>query len=128
MCSGLPANIQLDIDGDRETERIYSLFSTYMSKLIKMQGVYHHPCGLYFRVTGEGAVSNLCSCLTISEACGSKSVYDGPEQEEYSSFVIDDPQETYRILKLVVSAVQQLEQQHAQYKREKFRKTKYGSQ
>lgn len=36
--SGLPANIQLDIDGDRETERIYSLFSTYMTKLIKMQG------------------------------------------------------------------------------------------
>lgn len=42
MCSpnfsGLPANIQLDVDGDRETERIYSLFGTYMTKLIKMQG------------------------------------------------------------------------------------------
>ncbi|KAJ8783237.1 hypothetical protein J1605_009320 [Eschrichtius robustus] len=36
--SGLPADIQLDIDGDRETERIYSLFSSYMSKLEKMQG------------------------------------------------------------------------------------------
>lgn len=36
--SSLPANIQLDVDGDRETERIYSLFSTYMTKLIKMQG------------------------------------------------------------------------------------------
>lgn len=35
---GLPANIQLDVDGDRETERIYSLYSTYMTKLIKMQG------------------------------------------------------------------------------------------
>lgn len=35
---GLPANIQLDVDGDRETERIYSLYSTYMSKLVKMQG------------------------------------------------------------------------------------------
>uniref|UniRef100_A0A4W4FRZ3 RAS p21 protein activator 3 n=1 Tax=Electrophorus electricus TaxID=8005 RepID=A0A4W4FRZ3_ELEEL len=96
---GLPANIQLDIDGDRETERIYSLFSTYMSKLVKMQ-----------------------------EACGSKSVYDGPEQEEYSSFVIDDPQQTYKTLKQIISAVQTLEQQHAQYKRDKFRKTKYGSQ
>uniref|UniRef100_A0A674PDX4 RAS p21 protein activator 3 n=1 Tax=Takifugu rubripes TaxID=31033 RepID=A0A674PDX4_TAKRU len=85
---GLPANIQLDIDGDRETERIYSLFSAYMTKLIKMQ-----------------------------EACGSKSVYDGPEQEEYSSFVIDDPQETYKTLKLIVSAVQTLEQQHTKYKR-----------
>ncbi len=34
----LPANIQLDVDGDRETERIYSLYSTYMAKLVKMQG------------------------------------------------------------------------------------------
>ncbi|KAG7222368.1 hypothetical protein INR49_016323 [Caranx melampygus] len=96
---GLPANIQLDVDGDRETERIYSLFSTYMTKLIKMQ-----------------------------EACGSKSVYDGPEQEEYSSFVIDDPQETYKTLKQIVSAVQTLEQQHTKYKRDKFKKTKIGSQ
>jgi len=37
-CRGLPANIQLDIDGDRETERIYSLFNLYMPKLEKMQG------------------------------------------------------------------------------------------
>ncbi|XP_026060640.1 ras GTPase-activating protein 3-like [Carassius auratus] len=96
---GLPANIQLDVDGDRETERIFSLYSTYMTKLVKMQ-----------------------------EACGSKSVYDGPEQEEYSTFVIDDPQETYKTLRLVISAVQTLEQQHTQYKRDKFRKTKYGSQ
>uniref|UniRef100_A0A8C9W1Q4 RAS p21 protein activator 3 n=1 Tax=Scleropages formosus TaxID=113540 RepID=A0A8C9W1Q4_SCLFO len=92
-------SLDLDVDGDRETERIFSLFSTYMAKLVKMQ-----------------------------EACGSKSVYDGPEQEEYSSFIIDDPQETYKTLKQIVSAVQTLEQEHAQYKRDKFRKTKYGSQ
>uniref|UniRef100_A0A2K5RIW6 RAS p21 protein activator 3 n=1 Tax=Cebus imitator TaxID=2715852 RepID=A0A2K5RIW6_CEBIM len=97
--SGLPANIQLDIDGDRETERIYSLFNSYMSKLEKMQ-----------------------------EACGSKSVYDGPEQEEYSTFVIDDPQETYKTLKQVIAGVGALEQEHAQYKRDKFKKTRYGSQ
>ncbi|ETE71570.1 Ras GTPase-activating protein 3, partial [Ophiophagus hannah] len=96
---GLPANIQLDIDGDRETERIYSLFNLYMTKLEKMQ-----------------------------EACGSKSVYDGPEQEEYSTFVIDDPQETYKTLKQIITNVKTLEQEHAQYKRDKFRKTKYGSQ
>ncbi|XP_056411963.1 ras GTPase-activating protein 3 isoform X2 [Hyla sarda] len=96
---GLPANIQLVIDGDRETERIYSLFSTYMSKLEKMQ-----------------------------EACGSKSVYDGPEQEEYSSFVIDDPRETYKTLCSIIDAVKTLEEEHAQYKRDKFKKTKYGSQ
>lgn len=67
--------------------------------------------------------------LSLSaEACGSKSVYDGPEQEEYSSFVIDDPQETYKTLKQIVSAVQTLEQQHTKYKRDKFKKTKIGSQ
>lgn len=66
--------------------------------------------------------------VSLSEACGSKSVYDGPEQEEYSTFVIDDPQETYKTLRLIISAVQTLEQQHMQYKRDKFRKTKYGSQ
>lgn len=49
--SGLPANIQLDIDGDRETERIYSLFNSYMSKLEKMQG----ELGTAWRVvTGGG--------------------------------------------------------------------------
>ncbi|XP_019380210.1 PREDICTED: ras GTPase-activating protein 3 isoform X1 [Crocodylus porosus] len=96
---GLPANIQLDIDGDRETERIYSLFNLYMPKLEKMQ-----------------------------EACGSKSVYDGPEQEEYSTFVIDDPKETYKTLKQIIEDVVTLEQEHAQYKRDKFKKTKYGSQ
>ncbi|XP_076991081.1 ras GTPase-activating protein 3 isoform X1 [Tamandua tetradactyla] len=96
---GLPANIQLDIDGDRETERIYSLFNLYMNKLEKMQ-----------------------------EACGSKSVYDGPEQEEYSTFIIDDPQETYKTLKQIIAGVGALEQEHAQYKRDKFKKTKYGSQ
>nr|XP_027794598.1 ras GTPase-activating protein 3 isoform X1 [Marmota flaviventris] len=96
---GLPANIQLDIDGDRETERIYSLFNLYMGKLEKMQ-----------------------------EACGSKSVYDGPEQEEYSTFLIDDPQETYKTLKQVIAGVGALEQEHAQYRRDKFKKTRYGSQ
>lgn len=89
-----------------------------------MLWIIHDVCVL----SGECAFSNLWSCPTNSEACGSKSVYDGPEQEEYSSFVIDDPQETYKILKQIVGAVQKLEQQHAQYKREKFRKTKYGSQ
>ncbi|XP_040192305.1 ras GTPase-activating protein 3 isoform X1 [Rana temporaria] len=96
---GLPANIQIVIDGDRETERIYSLFNTYMSKLEKMQ-----------------------------EACGSRSVYDGPEQEEYSSFVIDDPRETYKTLCSIIEGVKTLEEEHAQYRRDKFKKTKYGSQ
>lgn len=63
-----------------------------------------------------------------AEACGSRSVYDGPEQEEYSTFVIDDPQETYKTLRQVIAGVGALEREHAQYKRDKFKKTKYGSQ
>lgn len=47
--SGLPANIQLDIDGDRETERIYSLFNLYMGKLEKMQG----ECGPWAPTVGK---------------------------------------------------------------------------
>lgn len=64
----------------------------------------------------------------MQEACGSRSVYDGPEQEEYLTFIIDDPQETYKTLKQVIAQVGALEQEHAQYKRDKFKKTKYGSQ
>lgn len=70
-------------------------------------------------------ISTLC-CST--EACGSKSVYDGPEQEEYSTFLIDDPQETYKTLKQVITSVVALEQEHAQHRRDKFKKTRYGSQ
>ena len=64
----------------------------------------------------------------VAEACGSKSVNDGPEQEEYSTFIIDDPQETYKTLKQVIAGVGTLEQEHAQYRRDKFKKTRYGSQ
>lgn len=55
-------------------------------------------------------------------------MYDGPEEEEYSTFIIDDPKETYKTLKLIIEGVGNLEQEHAQYKRDKFKKTKYGSQ
>lgn len=84
--------------------------------------------------SGEHPVCVLPLALTSrpapydAEACGSRSVYDGPEQEEYSTFVIDDPQETYKTLKQVIDRVAALEQEHAQYKRDKFKKTKYGSQ
>lgn len=135
--SSLPANIQLDVDGDRETERIYSLFNTYMTKLIKMQGqtrvfesvhVYTRIFSMFIFIAPLCSASHSAACLPPAEACGSKSVYDGPEQEEYSSFVIDDPQETYKTLKQIVLAVQTLEQQHTKYKRDKFKKTKIGSQ
>lgn len=73
------------------------------------------------------ALTDPISCSS-TEACGSRSVYDGPEQEEYSSFLIDDPQETYKTLRQILAGVTTLEQEHAQYRRDKFKKTKYGSQ
>lgn len=99
-----------------------------MTKLIKMQGptLFQHKRARFGAF--HDSVSHSTPCFPPAEACGSKSVYDGPEQEEYSSFVIDDPQETYKTLKLIVSAVQTLEQQHTKYKRDKFKKTKIGSQ
>lgn len=39
FCRGVPADIQIEIDGDRETERIYSLFAINMPKLQKMEGI-----------------------------------------------------------------------------------------
>lgn len=35
---GIPADIQVDIDEDREAERIYSLFTLSLLKLQKMEG------------------------------------------------------------------------------------------
>lgn len=34
----VPADTQIEIDGDRETERIYSLFTVNRSKLQKLEG------------------------------------------------------------------------------------------
>lgn len=82
----------------------------------------------------SGGSLSACPKLTsapapdAAEACGSRSVYDGPEREEYSTFVIDDPQETYKTLKQVITGVGALELEHAQHRRDKFKRTKYGSQ
>lgn len=83
---------------------------------------------LYLRSPGASLSTDLRPVPNGAEACGSRSVYDGPEQEEYLTFIIDDPQETYKTLKQVIARVGALEQEHAQYKRDKFKKTKYGSQ
>uniref|UniRef100_A0AAY4CR43 RAS p21 protein activator 2 n=1 Tax=Denticeps clupeoides TaxID=299321 RepID=A0AAY4CR43_9TELE len=73
------ANIQqLDIDCDRETEKIFTLFSSSHSNLQKME-----------------------------DACASLSVYLGQqkEQEEYSAFTIQDPMETFQTPRFILSAL-----------------------
>ncbi|XP_053534037.1 ras GTPase-activating protein 2 isoform X1 [Ictalurus punctatus] len=79
------ANIQLEIDCDRETERIFSLFSASSSRLQKME-----------------------------DACASMSVYLGQqkEQEEYSAFIIQDPKETFRTIKEIKEVLKDLQLKH----------------
>ncbi|XP_030622815.1 ras GTPase-activating protein 2 [Chanos chanos] len=77
------ANIQLDIDCDRETERIFSLFSSNLDKLQKME-----------------------------DACAGMSVYLGQQQEEYTRFVIQDPKETFRTIKEIRVLVEDLQAHH----------------
>uniref|UniRef100_A0AAY4CPA3 RAS p21 protein activator 2 n=1 Tax=Denticeps clupeoides TaxID=299321 RepID=A0AAY4CPA3_9TELE len=81
------ANIQqLDIDCDRETEKIFTLFSSSHSNLQKME-----------------------------DACASLSVYLGQqkEQEEYSAFTIQDPMETFQTVQQIQTALEELQGHHA---------------
>ncbi|XP_067102231.1 ras GTPase-activating protein 2 isoform X1 [Osmerus mordax] len=79
------ANLQLDIDCDRETERIYFLLSSNCSKLQKME-----------------------------DACASIAVYQGPqrEQDDYSLFTIQDPKETFHSLKQIRLVLKDLQEHH----------------
>uniref|UniRef100_A0A3Q3WI15 Uncharacterized protein n=1 Tax=Mola mola TaxID=94237 RepID=A0A3Q3WI15_MOLML len=79
------ANLQLDIDCDRETERIFSLLSSNDTKLQKME-----------------------------DACASMAVYQGPqrEQEEYSKFTIQEPKETFQTLGQLRNIMEELQRQH----------------
>uniref|UniRef100_A0AAR2KEF4 RAS p21 protein activator 2 n=1 Tax=Pygocentrus nattereri TaxID=42514 RepID=A0AAR2KEF4_PYGNA len=85
-CTTTLANIQPEIDCDRETERIFSLFSASLPRLQKME-----------------------------DACASMSVYLGQqkEQEEYSAFIIQDPKETFRTIKEIREVLEELKAQHA---------------
>uniref|UniRef100_A0A8B9RJ16 RAS p21 protein activator 2 n=1 Tax=Astyanax mexicanus TaxID=7994 RepID=A0A8B9RJ16_ASTMX len=84
-CTTTLANIQLEIDCDRETERIFSLFSASLPRLQKME-----------------------------DACAGMSVYLGQqkEQEEYSAFIIQDPKETFRTIKEIREVLEELKAQH----------------
>ncbi|XP_074497876.1 ras GTPase-activating protein 2 isoform X1 [Sebastes fasciatus] len=79
------ANLQLDIDCDRETERIFSLLSSNDTKLQNME-----------------------------DACASLAVYQGPqrEQEDYSKFTIQEPKETFQTLKQLRNIMEELKRQH----------------
>ncbi|KAF3848048.1 hypothetical protein F7725_021076 [Dissostichus mawsoni] len=85
LCVTVLANLQLDIDCDRETERIFSLLSANDAKLQNME-----------------------------DACASMAVYQGPqrEQEDYSKFTIQEPKETFQTLKQLRNIMEELQRQH----------------
>uniref|UniRef100_A0A663N5K7 RAS p21 protein activator 2 n=1 Tax=Athene cunicularia TaxID=194338 RepID=A0A663N5K7_ATHCN len=88
----VPADTQIEIDGDRETERIYSLFTINMSKLQKLE-----------------------------EACGSIAVYQGPRKEpdDYSNFTIEDSVATFHTLKQIIDIVEKLNESHEKYQKKR---------
>ncbi|KAK2538309.1 Rasa2 [Columba guinea] len=97
----VPADTQIEIDGDRETERIYSLFTINMSKLQKLE-----------------------------EACGSIAVYQGPRKEpdDYSNFTIEDSVATFHTLKQIIDTVEKLNEWHEKYQMKRSSSAKYGSE
>ncbi|KAM9317426.1 ras GTPase-activating protein 2 [Gastrophryne carolinensis] len=94
----VPADVTLDIDGDRECEKIYSLFSINMPKLQKME-----------------------------EACGSMAVYQGPEVHSDYHFTIEDSVETFKTIKHIKAVVEKLNDPHEKYKK-CCTSAEYGSQ
>ncbi|KAK7812227.1 hypothetical protein U0070_010986 [Myodes glareolus] len=97
--AGIPADIQVDIDEDREAERIYSLFTLSLLKLQKME-----------------------------EACGTIAVYQGPQKEpDYSNFTIEDSVTTFKTIQQIKSIIEKLDEPHEKYRKKRSSSAKYGS-
>ncbi|OWF54600.1 ras GTPase-activating protein 3-like [Mizuhopecten yessoensis] len=90
-------DIQVNIDSDREVERIHSLYLSYMEKLEAMQ-----------------------------DACASQEVYMGLPETIHQPY-IEDTQSCFKTLNQVLTCVISLEQEHMQYCKLKQRNTVIGS-
>ncbi|KAK7499228.1 hypothetical protein BaRGS_00009488 [Batillaria attramentaria] len=99
VTGGLPVTeIQVDIDPDRELEKIHSLFLAHMDKLDALQ-----------------------------EACGCQAVYAGVLEEPRASMRVEDPQSCFQTVNEIQKCVISLEQEHKQYLRMVQRSTVIGS-
>ncbi|XP_041351438.1 ras GTPase-activating protein 3-like isoform X2 [Gigantopelta aegis] len=98
VSGGLPVTeMQIDVDSDREVEKIHSLFLTYMDKLDALQ-----------------------------EACACQEVYSGDSFQQHS-VVIDDTKSCYETLAEIQKHVISLEQAHKQYLKMLHKHTIVGS-
>ncbi|KAK7089995.1 hypothetical protein V1264_009860 [Littorina saxatilis] len=106
VTGGVPvAEIQVDIDPDRELEKVHSLFLAHMDRLDSLQ-----------------------ACLkTGQEACGAQVVYAGTTEEPRASMIVEDPQSCFQTVNRIQTCVISLEQEHKQYLRMKQRSTVIGS-
>ncbi|XP_067014375.2 ras GTPase-activating protein 3 isoform X2 [Anabrus simplex] len=94
---GLEAGLQMNLDPDRELQRIHSLFIAHMDRL-----------------------------ETLKDACECQAVYTG-DICFLPSFVIEDVQSCFKTLTHLQEVAFTLEQEHRSYLRSLARETKYGS-
>ncbi|KAG1708492.1 Ras GTPase-activating protein 3 [Nymphon striatum] len=98
--SSTSADITINIDADREVERIHSLFLSNMIKLEKLE-----------------------------DACEQQAVYSGDKVSVASlGFEIEDTQSLWETLNSIRTCVISLEQDHKQHIKNMNRLTKYGSE
>ncbi|XP_023236905.1 ras GTPase-activating protein 3-like [Centruroides sculpturatus] len=100
VTASVPADICVQIDSDREVERIHTIFFNHRDALEK-----------------------------LLEACKNQAVYTGEQCSLCpAGFVIEDTQTLWETLNEIQTCVIRLEQDHKQYFRNFCRQTKYGSE
>ncbi|XP_071798540.1 ras GTPase-activating protein 3-like [Asterias amurensis] len=97
VTGGLPITITLDIDPDREVERIQRLLVAQIERLHSLQ-----------------------------DACATQAVYQGIPSNT-SPISIEDPKTCFSTVSSLLSEILALEQKHKQYKQMRKRLTEYGS-
>eukprot|EP00058_Branchiostoma_floridae_P007819 XP_002593307.1 hypothetical protein BRAFLDRAFT_83855 [Branchiostoma floridae] len=97
---GVPTDIKLDIDSDREMERIHSFFLTHRDRLEKLE-----------------------------DMCGEEAVYSGtPPTPRTTTYIIEDPKTCFETLRSIMDCIIKLEQEHIEYYKALAKSTKYGSE
>ncbi|XP_023709335.1 GTPase-activating protein isoform X3 [Cryptotermes secundus] len=97
VSQGLEVGLQMDLDPDRELQRIHSLFIAHMDRLDRLRS-----------------------------ACECQAVYTG-DMCFLPSFIIEDVQSCFKMLNQLRETVFNLEQEHRSYLKLLTRETKYGS-
>ncbi|XP_033096106.1 ras GTPase-activating protein 3-like isoform X2 [Anneissia japonica] len=109
--SGSRTCLKVDVDSDREMERIHSLFLANIDKLEKMR---------------DDLAWEIYHGLTHLNSCVIDCVYQGPEFEPHIH--IEDHKSCYKTVQAIMNEVIVLEQEHKKYMMRVQRETEYGSE